>query len=221
MRTHYNRIAGQSLERLAALSDGIFAIAMTLLVLDLRVPASEALHLAQPLWAAGAIQSERVMLDVLIPLAPRLLAYFMSFLTLGVFWVGQQTQLNLFARGDRTLSWIQLAFLLGVSIMPFSTALLAEFITYRLALVMYWLNLLLLGVVLFASWRYAIHADLLEQQTIVEMGSAIERRIVIYQVLYALAVLFCVVNTYLSIAFIILLQLNSAIAPRIRLLDRF
>jgi uncharacterized membrane protein len=44
MTTAYNRIAGQSVERLAALSDGIFAFAMTLLVLDLRVPAMEAVH---------------------------------------------------------------------------------------------------------------------------------------------------------------------------------
>src|SRR5438093_5512789 len=98
MLTQYNRIAGQSLERLAALSDGIFAVAMTLLVLDLRVPVSEALHLAQPLWVSGALQSEQVLWDALVGLAPRLLTYFMSFLTLGMFWVGQQTQLNQLAR---------------------------------------------------------------------------------------------------------------------------
>jgi hypothetical protein len=53
------------------------------------------------------------------------------------------------------------------------------------------------------------------------MSSAIERRIVIFQALYAFGMLLCVVNTYVSIAFIFLLQLNSAIAPRIRQLDRF
>ena len=221
MRTHYNRLAGQSLERLAALSDGIFAVVMTLLVLDLHVPVSEAIHIAQPLWVSGAIQSEQVLWDTLVQLAPRLLTYFMSFLTLGMFWVGQQTQLNQFARSDRNLTWIQLAFLLAVSLMPFSTALLAEYITYRLALVVYWLNLLLLGVVLFGSWRYAEHSGLMNNETTLAMRSAIERRIVIVQALYGVGALLCVINTYVSIAWIVLLQLNSAIAPRIRPLDRF
>jgi uncharacterized membrane protein len=208
MRTTYNLIAGQNLERVAALSDGVFAIAMTLLVLDLHAPASEAIHTEGDLWRA------------LVPLAPRLIAYLMSFLTLGMFWVGQQTQLNQFARVDRHLSWIHLAFLLAVSFMPFSTALLAEFITYRLALVVYWLNLLLLGGVLLGSWRYAAHAGLLKDDTSVETRTAIERRIVVFQALYALGVALSVVDTYVSIAFIVLLQLNSAVAPRFRLLGR-
>jgi len=205
----YNLIAGQSLERLAALSDGVFAIAMTLLVLDLRVPASEAIHSEHGLWHA------------LGDLSPRLLAYFMSFLTLGIFWVGQQTQLSHFARGNRNLAWIHLGFLLAVSLMPFSTGLLAEFITFRIALVVYWLNILLLGIALFASWQYASRAGLVNEDVTAEISAATNRRIVSYQALYAFAVLLCIVNTYVSITVLILLQLNSALAPRIRPLDRF
>jgi uncharacterized membrane protein len=141
LRTYYNRIAGQSLERLAALSDGIFAVAMTLLVLDLHVPVSKVIHVEQALWVNGAIQSEQVLWNALSSLAPNLLTYLMSFLTLGIFWVGQQTQLNHLASSDRNLAWIQLAFLLAVTLMPFSTGLLSAFITYRMALVVYWLNI--------------------------------------------------------------------------------
>lgn len=209
-RPLYNLIAGQSLERLAALSDGVFAIAMTLLVLDLRFPAnaSEAIHTEHDLWHA------------LVKLSPRLLPYFMSFLTLGIFWVGQQTQLNHLDRSNRTFAWIHLGFLLAVSLMPFSTGLLAEFITYRIALIVYWLNLLLLGVALFGSWQYASHRALVKEGMTAEVSIATTRRIAVYQALYAFAASLCIINTYVSIVIIVLLQLNSAIAPRIRPLYR-
>src|SRR5262245_56476525 len=100
MSTVYNRIAGQNLERLAALSDGIFAVAMTLLVLDLRIP-----DVPEGLSPATV---EGYLMDKLGTLSLRFLPYFMSFLTLGIFWVGQQTQLNHFARSDRNLAWIQI-----------------------------------------------------------------------------------------------------------------
>ncbi|MEP7190539.1 MAG: TMEM175 family protein [Roseiflexaceae bacterium] len=204
MKTYYNALAGQSLERLAALSDGVFAIAMTLLVLDLRLPLSAEIHSEGDLWRA------------LIALSPRLITYLMSFMTLGIFWVAQQTQLSSFARSDRDLAWVQIGFLLAVSIMPFSTGLLAEFIFYRLAVVVYWLNLLLLGIMLFASVRYAWRAKLMKDDATAEVRAAHERRILSYQVLYAVGALLCLINTYLSIAFIVLLQLNSVIAPRLR-----
>ena len=203
MPTSYNQITGQSLERLAALSDGIFAVAMTLLVLDLHVPASEVIHSQGELWhtLAGA--------------APQLISYIMSFLTLGIFWNGQQAQLNSFSRSDRHLSWIHIAFLFAVSIMPFSTRLLAEFITYRSVLIAYWANILLLGVVLFGSWRYARRAGLLREEITHDNQCAMERRIVVAQALYAFGACLCLVNTYLSIAFIVLVQLNFALAPRL------
>lgn len=66
-------------------------------------------------------------------------------MTLGIFWVGQQTQLNHFKHSDRDLAWIHIGFLARVAIMPFSTMLLAEFITDRVALIIYWANIPLLG----------------------------------------------------------------------------
>jgi uncharacterized membrane protein len=220
MPVRYRQIAGLSLE-LAALSHGIFAVAMTLLVLGLSVRAGGALHPARPLWAPGAPGSERVVWEVLRRLAPHLLAYLMSFLTLGIFWAGQQTQLHQFGRSDRDLTWIHLVFLLGVSLMPFSTMLLADYITYRLAVAVYWLNIVLLGALLYASARYARRAGLTREDVTAEMTAASERRIIAYQALYAFGALLSVVSTYLSIGFILAVQLNAAITPRIWRLDRF
>ncbi len=203
MPTLYNRIAGQSVERLAALSDGVFAVAMTLLVLDLRVPAAEAVHNHHDLWRS------------VVALSPRLLTYMMSFLTLGIFWVGQQTQLNHLARSDRSLTWIHLAFLFAITMMPFSTTLLAEFIAYRLAVVVYWLNILWLGVTLYASWVCALGTGLVKDDMPPEFPRAFQRRVIIAQTLYAFGALLCVVSTYWSIGLIVLVQLNYALGLRI------
>jgi uncharacterized membrane protein len=198
----YNQIAGRSVERLAALSDGVFAVAMTLLVLDLRAPAAELVHSEQDLWRA------------LVALAPRLVMYLMSFMTLGIFWVGQQTQLNHLERSSRSLTWIHLAFLLEVTIVPFSTALLAEHTQYRIALLVYWVNILLLGLTLYWSWVCALGSNLVRNDVPVHLSRAIKRRIVIAQSLYALSALLCFFNPYWSIALFILVQLNYVIAPR-------
>lgn len=202
MPSLYNRVAGQSVERLAALSDGIFAVAMTLLVLDLRVPTREAVHSEHDLW------------HLLVAMAPRLVIFLMSVMTLGIFWVGQQTQLNHFARADRNLAWIHIAFLCAVCLVPFSTSLLAEFIQYRTALGVYWFNIVLLGLTLFWSWSYARRAHLLADDVPDEIHSAVVRRIVIAQALYACGAALSFFSTFYSIAAIVLVQINYAIAPR-------
>jgi uncharacterized membrane protein len=209
MSISYKRFAGQSTERLAALSDGIFAVAMTLLVLDLRIPAGAAVH------------SGLGLLHLMAGLVPQLVTYLMSFLTLGIFWVGQQTQLNHLIRSDRNLTWIHLAFLFAVTLTPFSTMLLAEFITYRVALLAYWCNVLLLGAVLYGSWGHAVRARLLKDDIPPEVPGAVCRRIEIAQLLYAMGASLSLFRTEASIVFIVLTQLNFAIAPRIRFLSRF
>lgn len=217
MEKSYNQIAGRSLDRIAALSDGVFAIAMTLIVFEIRVPQ------VGPAGTDGDLWRE------LTQLAPSFVTYLMSFLTLGIFWNGQQTQLNFFDRADRHLTWIHLAFLAAVALMPFSTSLLADNIGLRLALLAYWLDLALLGAILFGSWGYARRAGLLRQEVGPDVDGAVKRRIVAYQVAYAIATAACFVipdvegiaPTTWSIGLIFLTQLNSAVAPRIPWISRF
>jgi uncharacterized membrane protein len=199
----YDRIQGRNTERLAALSDGIFAVAMTLLVLELHLP------------SAGQIHGEGELLAALGALGPQWLAYLMSFLTLGIFWAGQQTQLNHIGEGTRDLTWIHLGFLFAVTLLPLSTRLLAEFITYRSALLIYWLNILALGAMLYWSWTHATHANLIKPDTPEEVRASICKRILIAQSLYALGAALCVINSWASIAAIFLVQLNYAIAPQL------
>jgi uncharacterized membrane protein len=202
MAKSYNHLAGQSVERVAALSDGIFGVAMTLLLLELHVPLRD------------AVADETALVHALVAMLPQLLVYLMSFMTLGIFWVGQQTQLSNLSRSDRHLTWIHLAFLFLVTILPFSTRLLAEFITFRTALVVYWFNILLLGSLLYACWRRATCAGLVVPELKPDEITSIYRRIVIAQALYALGAVLCLINTYVSIGFIVLVQLNYAVAPR-------
>ncbi len=208
MTTTYNRIAGQNLHRIAALSDGVFAFAMTLLVLDLRPPVVAAIHSEADLWHA------------LVALSPRLVPYFMSFLTLGIFWVGQQTHHDHLAKSDRSYAWIQIVFLMAVSLVPFTTALLASFITYRIALIAYWLNIQLLGMIVLASVYRAKWFGLTKPDMPADAERALVRRVLIGQALYAFGAALCVFSTWWSIGFIVAVQLNYAIAPRIYPLDR-
>lgn len=136
----------------------------------------------------------------------------MSFLTLGIFWVGQQTQLNHLERSNRDLTWIHLGFLLAVSMVPFSTSLLAEFISFRNALLVYWLNILVLGTTLYLSWVCAIGGSLVKADMPLRVSSAIRRRIVIAQALYAVGAALAFIDARWSIALIVLVQLNYVFA---------
>ena len=203
MPTLYNLIQGRNIDRLAALSDGIFAVAMTLLVLDLHVP------------SAAQVHSGRELLRALCALGPQWLTCVMSFVTLGIFWAGQQTQLNHIGQGTRDLTWIHLGFLLAITALPLSTRLLAEFITYRLAIGIYWLNIFVPGAMLYGSWAYATRANLVRPDTPPWIVSSICRRILIAQSLYAAGAALCFLNTWVSLVAIVLVQLNYAIAPRL------
>jgi uncharacterized membrane protein len=208
METHYNRFAARDVGRISALSDGIFAVAMTLLVLEIHTPESAEVHSEAQLWAA------------LAALSPRLLTWLLSLMTLGIFWVGQQTQINQLARADRGLSWLHFVFLAIITVMPFSTRILAEFFAFRVAILVYWANIALAGASLYACWGYAARAGLLSEAATAPISTAIKRRIVVAQGLYAVGALIGLVSVPAGVVVIIAIQLNYAIAPRLPILSK-
>jgi len=184
---------------------------MTLLVLDLHVPTTE---MVERIVNTTHQNHEYALWSQLAPLGFRFIPYIMSFLTLGVFWIAQQTQLNhLIARSNRHLTWIHIGFLLAVTLIPFSTGLLAEFMAYRVALVVYWFNIFLIGLALFGSWHYAMWAGLMREDVDTTVLYMNRRRNLIAQAFYAFGALLCIFSTYVSIAFIFLVQLYFVIAP--------
>lgn len=205
MNEPYNRFSGRSLERLAALADGLFAVAMTLLVLDLRVP----------VLAADRASSEHALWQAITALGPSLAAYLLSFTMLGTFWLAGHTLLGVLGACDRTLTWIWLGFLFVVSVLPFSAALLAHYVHLRLAVGLYWLNLALLGAFLEWAARYGRAFGGGEPGEAAARLAIFRRRIWTAQSLYALAALICLLSPPVSVGALALVQLYYILSPRL------
>ena len=208
MQRHYNAFAGGDVGRIEALSDGIFAFAATVLVLDFHTPEPADIH------------SEAELLTALVASSHRLMPWLLSLLTLGIFWVAQQTQLSHLARSNRDLTWLHLVFLAIVAVLPFTTRLLADFFTYRTAFLIYWANIFLLGVAVYVTWVYAERAKLVREDAPKELSNLVKKRVIIAQSLYAVGALVGLVSVPLGLALIILIQLIYATAPRLPILSQ-
>lgn len=194
---NFDQVSGLSLDRMKALSDGVFAIALTLLVLDITIPVGE------------NIISEHDLVHAFGKLAPKLLTYFLSFITLGIFWTAHTSQFHFVVRSDRNFNWINFFFLLFVTIVPFTTGFLSEFIDFKFAIGLYWLNLFLIGAMLFVTLEYALRNQLLAAHLSrkSEIVRVMVKRGFTAQSLYAAGALLSFVSTYLSIASLISVQL--------------
>lgn len=129
-------------ERLKALADGVFAIAMTLMVLQLGVP------------VAKGLSKETELLRELGKLWPEFLIYGLSFMILGVFWVIHYSIFGFVQRYDTTLVWLNILFLMFVSLIPFSTALVGKNGFVTVTAVIYGVNMLLILNLGWAIWAF-------------------------------------------------------------------
>ena len=130
--------------RLEAFSDGVFAIAMTLLVLDLKVPPQG--PDAPPLWPA------------LLRQWPAYFAFVTSFATIGIMWINHHLNFTVIRRADHTLLVLNGLLLLGVTSLPFSTGLVAAYVGHpgeRTAAAVYAGTFVFISLIWAALWRYA------------------------------------------------------------------
>lgn len=121
------------LERLSFFSDAVFAIAMTLLVVEVRLP---------PLHAG----SEAALGQALLDLIPHYVGFVVSFLVIGRFWIGHHGLFGLLDGTNSRLLWTNLFFLLAIAFMPFPTAVISEHAQLRVGVCFYAAWLVLLGL---------------------------------------------------------------------------
>ena len=200
MSLNYNKISGQDTGRIIAISDGVFGVALTLLVLEIRVPVLETIH------------SESELIEVFFTLKEKFLVYLLAFMTTGIFWLGHSSQYKHIEKSDRNLNWINLLFLLFVTMLPFSTAFLGDYTHFKFPIFIYWFNIFMLGVMLYLNWVYAIRKKFVNETSKETVDKPLRNRIIIAQSLYFIGALLCFISPILSIVFIILVEANYAFA---------
>jgi len=129
--------------RLEALTDGIFAIVMTLLVLDLSITGI----------SQSSVQTE--LPQRLFESWPKFLSYVMSFIILGMIWISHHRMFHYIKRANPMLMWINILFLMFVALVPFSTRLIGDYLWTQVPFVVYGINMSLIFVVRLALWNYA------------------------------------------------------------------
>jgi uncharacterized membrane protein len=134
-----------SKHRIDALTDGIFAVAMTLLVIELKFPAN--LH----------ITSNTQYIAALMDLIPKFIGWVVSFMVLAIFWWGHHRAFNRVRHVDGKLITINILFLLGVSFMPFASSLTGEYVMSMISQIIYAGAMFYVAIMSRLLWRYIYH----------------------------------------------------------------
>ena len=175
--------------RIEALADGVFAIVMTLLILEIKVP-----DLPRATGSAD-------LTGALLVLWPKFLCYVISFVTLGVYWVAHHLHSHTIMRADRISLWINILFLMAIGLVPFSTALLGEYYRVPAAVAAYGANMVAVGLILQLHWWYATRKRRLVSPDVEEsFVRSVSHVILLGPAVYLVAMLLAWVSTTLALA---------------------
>ncbi|MEY7851263.1 TMEM175 family protein [Natrarchaeobius sp. A-rgal3] len=191
-------LGGEGTDRMEALSDGLFAIVLTLLVLQFDVPDVATQELP------GAVADQETLL----------ISYLLSFLVVGLYWIIHHNLFQYIVDHDRVLLWLNLLFLLSVSFLPYPTELLGLYGT-QFAWTLYAGNFVLVGLMLTATWSYAARAGYIDDSIDPRTERLVAIRGLISPAVFVLSI--AVATVYLPVAFFV----PVLIAPLQRLWVRY
>ena len=137
------------LERLILFSDAVFAIAITLLVIEIKIPEVHANIPGQPI-------KEEAILQKLAELIPKFIGFLISFLLIGQYWIVHHRMFSFVINFTDRLIWLNILFLFAIALMPFSTGFYSEYVLRGVVtpVIFYTGNIALLGLANFLMWRY-------------------------------------------------------------------
>ena len=187
--------------RIEAFSDGMFAIAITLLILEIKVPAAGQENLATALLRQW----------------PSYLAFFLSFAFIGIMWMNHHRMFTHIRRSDDTLLVLNLLLLLGVTAVPFPTAVLAAHLgtaDQRTAALLYNGVFVVIAVFFNVLWRYAVSRHLLDK-SVAASAAMISRQYAFGPLIYLICFVLAWVDVRISLALNVALAIFFALPPSV------
>lgn len=194
-------VRGFEKNRMEALIDGIFAVALTLLVLDIKLPDGVTFANNRELW------------NHLVELERHFVIYTISFVVIGIYWVAHHVQFHYVRFTDRRLIWINMLFLLLISFLPFATDLVGDHEDLTLPVEIYGVTLLLISALSYLHLRYLSRHPYLATAELNSVAvRLLRRRIAVFALLPLLSMVVALYNTRFAL-FVYILIVTAHFLP--------
>jgi uncharacterized membrane protein len=192
-----------SKSRIETLTDGVFAIVMTILVLEITVP--------QISHSEATIELPKQLLK----LWPIILSYGTSFIILGLFWIAHDYQFHYVKRANRIFLWITIFYLMFIAFVPFSTSLIGEYGDQQISIIIYAVNISIIGFWEYIRWKYATKDHhLVDSDLDPTFITKMSRRFLLGPTIYLIAVAISFVSTQVSLVLFIATPLYFLVSAR-------
>lgn len=210
--TSMSHETGLNKKRVEFLTDGIFAVVMTLLVLEISVPQISSSHDAIGSAAAGT-----ELLNSLFDLWPKILVFGISFIILAIYWLAHHRQFYYIKHVNRTIIWINFMFLMATCLLPFSASLLGEYNEQQISIFVFGANSIIIGALLSIQWWYALrhYSTLVHENLDPIIKTTSIRRLLFGIIVYLIAIGISFIHVHLSVYFFALILISAFMPNKI------